>query len=245
MPRTLHPGETPEERKARRQAESHAWAKANPEKTRLYGRTHYRKNAEKRRANSLAYYHSHKAERAAYAREYYQRKRREDPAYFDRQNVKNRERNRARRALCLAPPILYKRTYEALVRDCRRQLSLYVFTSMERDRAACGDRVNAYFEKFPFETVAECAIRRRLAQFGIRPHHAEYDDCYDAGMLAYLYTMHRCAALDCDYAIPYLMKMIRVYIRCARIVYRDSHNLCAISGLHEVRIDAEGAQRRV
>ena len=68
MTRSLHSGETPEERKTRRRAQSHAWAKANSEKTRTYGRTHYRKNAEKRRAISLAYYHAHKAEHAACAR---------------------------------------------------------------------------------------------------------------------------------------------------------------------------------
>ena len=68
---------------------------------------------------------------------------------------------------------------------------------------------------------------------------------YDAGMLAYLYTIHRCALLECDYVMPYLRKMIRINIRCARIVYRDSHNLCAINHLSEVRIDAEHAQRRI
>jgi len=241
MTRTLHPGETPEERRARRYAQSHAWAKANPDKTRAYGRKHYRKNIEKRRANSRAYYHAHKEARAAYSRAYYQRKRQEDPAYIARQN----ELRRVRRAMSVTPPTLYRRTYEALVRDCRRHLNLYIFTAMERARTACGDRVELYFARYPFEEVAERAIRRRLAACGIYPGFAEYDDCYDAGMLAYLYTMHRCAVLECDYVIPYLMKMIRINIRCARIVYRDSHNLCAINDLREVRIDAEGMQRRI
>ena len=94
MTRTFHPGEMPEERKARRQAESRAWAKANPDKTRQYGRNLYQKNAAQRRAASRAYYHSHKAERAAYAHAYYRRKRENDPDYFKRQNARRREQER-------------------------------------------------------------------------------------------------------------------------------------------------------
>lgn len=245
MTRKKYPDETPDERRARRYAQSRAWALANPEKTRSYGRKHYQKNREKRIANSRAYNESHKAERAAYARAYYARKRLEDPDYFVRQNELNKRRQRARRALTVASPTLYRRTYEALVRDCRRHLNRYLFTAMERARALCGDRIDLYFTRYPFEEVAELAIRRQLAAHGIYPSRGEYDDCYDAGMLAYLYTIHRCALLECDYVMPYLRKMIRINIRCARIVYRDSHNLCAINHFSEVRIDEEGAQRRV
>lgn len=255
MNRTPHPGETPEARRARRRAQSQQWARANPDKTRAYGRTHYHKNSETRRANSLAYYHAHKAERAAYAQAYYRRKRADDPDYFKRQNERNRERKRAQRRRrqeaaqsCPFPipaphPRRNVRSYAAMVQHCQLTLTRYVFTAMERDRAACGERVDDYFARFPFETYAERAILRRLAKFGIRTSHAEYDDCYDAGMLAYLYTIHRCAALSCDYTIPYLIKMIRIYITCACIVYRDTHNLCRINGLRELRLDDEGIQK--
>lgn len=255
MTKLNHPGETPDARRARRYAQSRQWAKENPDKTRTYGRTHYQKNTEKRRADSLNYYYTHKAERAAYARAYYQRKKAENPAYFAQQNARKRQKEQRQRELrqqaaasCPLPvparaPRLYVRSYAAMVRDCRRTLTLYAFAAMARDRAACGSRVDAYFAKFPFETCAEPAILRRLAQCGIRRNQAEYADCYDAGMLAYLYAIHRCAALACDYTIPYLMKMIRIYIVCARIVYRDAHNLCRINGLRELRLDAEGMQR--
>ena len=57
---------------------------------------------------------------------------------------------RVRRAMSVTPPTLYRRTYEALVRDCRRHLNLYIFTAMERARTACGDRVELYFARYPF-----------------------------------------------------------------------------------------------
>lgn len=241
-------GETPEEYKARRYAERRAWAKANPEKTRAYGRKHYRENTQKRIANSVSYYHAHKAERSAYSKAYYRRKKLEDPNYLKSRN----ERSKARRSLlkaereagapCRLPPA-EQTMLERKIRHCYLTLNRDVFTAMARDRTASGSRVDAYLKKYPFEQVAARAIRVKIAGFGISRGKGEYDDCYDAGMLAYLYTMHRCAALNCDYVIPYLLKMIRIYIRCALVIYRDSHNICRVNNLKECNIDRLGAQR--
>lgn len=225
---------TPEERRARRYAQSRRWAKENPEKTRAYGRAHYQRNTEARRAYSNAYNHAHKEERAAYNRAYYQRKRR------------NRERTRKRRemaaGLCPIDTALAGRLQESLIRQCRRTLGTATFTAMERVRRSGGD-VDAYFARFPFEEYAEQTIKKRLAFYGIRPGNSAYDEGYDAGMLAYLYSMHRCAALACDYAVPYLRKMIRIYINCALLLSRDAENLCRINGFRVLRPTAGVAGR--
>ncbi len=242
--------ETPEAYKARRYAQRRAWAKANPEKTRSYGRKHYKKNAAKRIASSIAYYQSHKAERAAYSKEYYRRKKEEDPLFFKRNSERAKERKRIWRARQKAlhpyrPPRPKRSELEIKIRHCFRTLNQYVFAAMGRDRAACGERVDDYMKRYPFEQYAERVIRVKIARFGVCRHNGEYDDCYDAGMLAYLYTMHRCAALNCDYVIPYLLKMIRIYILCALVIYHDSHNFCRINNLKQLRIDKDGAQRYI
>jgi len=222
-------GETPEEYKARRYAQRREWAKANPDKTRSYGRKHYQKNTEKRIANSKAYYHSHKEEWSAYSKEYYRRKRLADPDYY-------RSAGRIKRG---------QSEQERMISHCFMTLNKYVYAAMERDRAVCGDMVDIYMEKYPFDEFAERAIRIRIAHHGIHKGRSEYADCYDAGMLAYMYTMHRCAAMNYDHVIPYLLKMIRVYVLCALVIYNDSRNLCKLNNFREINIDNDNAQRYI
>lgn len=70
------------------------------------------------------------------------------------------------------------------------------------------------------------------------------DDCYEAGMLAYLYSIHRCAAMGCDYTVRYIRKMVRIYMICALVVYHDVKNLCQTNGFHEIQLDADAVGRR-
>ena len=241
------------EQRTKRAAKAMEWAKRNPEKTKEYARQYYLKHADRRRAYSRAYNQAHREERAAYSHEYYLRRRREDPAYFVQMNERTKARQKQRRveARKNRPPSPRKksspsiRTYEQLVLHCKRTLNQYAYTAMEHAREACGDRVDEYLQRYPFEAIAEQPIRYHLMRYGISRASGAYDDCYDAGMLAYLYTIHRCAQMNCDYVLPYLLKMLTIYIPDALILYRDSHNLCHINGFREIRIDTEGAQRYV
>ena len=50
----------------------------------------------------------------------------------------------------------------------------------------------------------------------IFPAQAHYADCYDAGMLAYLYSVHRCAYMGYAHIEAYTAKMIRIYLICGK-----------------------------
>lgn len=230
--------ETPEEYKARRYAQRRAWALANPEKTRSYGRKHYRKNTAARIRNSSTYYYAHKAARSAYSKDYYRKRKAQLEA------EKHGAAPAPRRNYT---PLVIRQVMspaERKMRRCERTLNRYAYDAMARAKSLCEKKVDAYFERYPFER-AERAVKRYLFRFGIRRDSGMYDDCYDAGMLAYLYSIHRCAVIDCVNVDGYLCKMIRIYILCALVLYRDSENLCRENGLHLVRIDDEGAQRHV
>ena len=232
-----------------------AWEAANPEKIREYGRRHYWKHVEQRRAASRAYNNAHKEEKQIYQHEYYLRRRQADPAYYVKQNERNKERQRKKREerrKNLPPAVVKPKSeksrslsYDRLVSYCRRMLNQYTFCAMARACEQCPERVEASFLQYPFESFAQRAIERYLARRGLFPSNAAYADCYDAGMLAYLYTVHRCAQMQYGHIKPYFLKMLRIYITDALIVYRDEHNLCEINGFREMRIDLDGMQRYV
>jgi len=107
------------------------------------------------------------------------------------------------------------------INHCHKAIGIYAYRSMDRDRAVAGSVIDTYYERYPFEQYAEPYIRRELRNHLIGRTMAEYDECYDAGMLAYLYSIHRCAALRCGYAPSYIRKMIRIFVSCAGTVHRD------------------------
>lgn len=92
-------------------------------------------------------------------------------------------------------------------------------------------------KQYPFEGFASRCLRRQLRYFHIYPSQARYDDCYDAGMMAYLYTIHRCAYMGYSYVEAYMAKLIRIYLICAVIVFPDAQNLCKENNLRELNLD--------
>ena len=253
---------TPEEYKAQRYAQRRQWALDNIEKVREYGRAFYKRNSEKRRAYSRKYNEEHRAERRAYSKAYYERKKTEDPLYIRKLNERNKKNRRLKNPVSLVPAVMgttaltikkpfRKRKilteaerYEGLVRACKKTLNEYLYRSLERDKERNSSRIDDYFTKFPYELYGERAIKKRLGWFGIHKNKAMYDDCFDAGVMAYMYSIHRCGASGYDYFLPYLYKMIRIYILCALIIYNDSRNICKINGFNEINISKEENTQR-
>ena len=140
-----------------------------------------------------------------------------------------------------ARKMAYRRRYyeKHRVSLCKKRLDDETFLCVERAQVACPEAVEQYLLRYPFEQYGDRLIRSVLFQNGVYSSHAAYADCYDSGMLAYLYSIHRCAAMSYDHVVPYLRKMIRVYMICALVVYRDAENLCRANNFREVRLDAE------
>lgn len=247
---------TPEEKaayEAKRAAQRRQWAIAHPEKTRAYGRAFYQRNREKRKASSNEYNHLHKAERSAYSHAYYRRKKAENPNYVREMNARRRARRLAA-GWVPAPPRIpmtveerkqarHRYYMENRVDLCRKKLTIYAYQSISEIRSRMPGRVEEYLRAYPFEVYGDKLISKILREFGIRRHEAVYADCYEAGMLAYLYSIHRCAALGCDYTIAYIRKMVRIYVGCALVVYHEVRELCHGNHFREVRLDADEAGR--
>ena len=133
-----------------------------------------------------------------------------------------------------------KKYYEAnKYKICHNTLNHYCFKSIERIKNICPERINDYISRYPFDEYAEQYIKRKLTLCKIYPKQARYADCYDAGMFAYLYSIHRCAFMNYNHTARYIKKMIRIYIICAIVLYDEERNLCKTNNFKEVRLDSE------
>jgi len=122
---------------------------------------------------------------------------------------------------------------------CNKTLNKYCVKKIEEVRNLYIDRVNDYIGRYPFEKYADCYIKRELYKYKIFSMHDRYADCYDAGMMAYLYSVHRCAEMLYSHTEAYIKKLIRIYIVCALVIYDDTKNLCHTNGFREIRLDTD------
>ena len=168
-------------------------------------------------------------------REYYKKNREHLCAYHRAYYKKNQERIRAKQREYYA-----KNRYEI----CRNSLNTYCVESIRSIGDICKERVNEYTERYPFETYADPYIERTLRERRISPNNPRYDECYSAGMFAYLYSIHRCALMQYSHVESYIKKMIKVYFVCAIVVYNETNNICKANGLRHIQLDAEYAFNR-
>lgn len=198
-----------------------AW---NAERVRNYRRANHEAYLTKRKE----YRDSHKEYFAELNRRYWQRKKeRELQASPEEQLALKRARQEKQRAY-----------YEKhRVELCKKRIGEECFRTMERLQRICPERIAACLEAFPFDAFAQRQLKRQLRWFSIYPSQARYGDCYDAGMLAYLYSIHRCAYMEYANVEGYIRKMIRIYLICAMVSVRDAENLCRENNFREVRLE--------
>jgi hypothetical protein len=122
---------------------------------------------------------------------------------------------------------------------CNKTLNIHCVNKIQKVRNLYIDKVNEYISRYPFEIYADCYIKKRLALHRIHSNHSHYADCYDAGMMAYLYSVHRCAEMSYAHVEPYIKKVICIYIVCALVINNDSKNLCNANGFREIKLDDE------
>ena len=178
-----------------------------------------------------------------YSKQYYQknkeailRRKKERNAEIKKLLAQYAERKRQGDRLSRDEELFMQETYARYIKKCSDEINVYAYRSMERIGDSFDHEIRIYYGRFPFESFGEPYIKRELWRQSICKNNAEYDECYDAGVLAYLYSIHRCAVLHCEYVPSYIQKMVRIYIHCAHIVYGDLDNLCRVNGFRQVNL---------
>lgn len=109
---------------------------------------------------------------------------------------------------------------------CKKTIGVYCETSIEKIQKTHFEEVKELFDLFPYEKYGERLIKKVLSQLDIKPNSYEYAECFDAGMMAYIYCINRFAVIKCVYFEAYLNKVIKIYAKCALIICRESRNIC-------------------
>lgn len=239
----------------RRKARQRAYYQANRDKIRQQQREYYRSIDKAKHAARIRKYRQEHYERNLEVQREYRKNNRErirelDRRYRERHHEQIKEAKRQYWNEHREELIQKKRAYNAAHRKeqrtyyqknryrlCQQKLEVYTVNSIRRIGVDCPDRVAQYMNIWPYEEWVEQLIRRQLSRWGIPKHHHLYADCYDAGMLAYLYTIHRCALMGYRHVVPYLIKMIRVLTICALVVGRETENICQTNYLRPYRLD--------
>lgn len=227
---------------ARRQARQKAYYQAHRDEIRQQQRAYYQsvdkadhaaKMREYRRKNHESY--------LAYRREYRARNR-ERFLEYDRRSREKRRAQKAESQQERRPAAAVQRNwhpyYERNRQEiCRRRIGEECFRAIEKVKITCPERVERYLEEWPFDAYADRRIKSQLRWWRIDPQHSLYDDCYDAGMLAYLYSIHRCAMMEYRHVNQYIAKMVRVFVVCALNAGRDAEALCRENNLRLCSLD--------
>ncbi len=98
------------------------------------------------------------------------------------------------------------------------------------------------YTKYSYEEYYEPCLRYYCRRYGIKQHSYLYQECYEAGMLGYWYSMARCCIIvdlnDMKRVKAYLWKVTKGCVIAAMVVAYDSRNLCRVNGFKEISVDS-------
>ena len=83
----------------------------------------------------------------------------------------------------------------------------YCYRAMEKVRGRCEKEVNRLYAKYPYDGFAEKKLHQLLKHKHIYEGQGYYADCVSAGMLAYMYSIHRCADMGYTNVEGYIAKI--------------------------------------
>lgn len=117
-------------------------------------------------------------------------------------------------------------------------LDRYLPNAIRKISREIPEEISRLYERYPYEKYGEPYIRKKLRWCGIRDTRLEYQECVDAALLAYLYSIHRCAYCGYEYVEYYIRKMISISIVWGMVLANEDKYLCQENQLRQVRLDA-------
>lgn len=120
----------------------------------------------------------------------------------------------------------------------------YIPKVIETARMKAPEPIAKYYEKFPFDHYAEPHIKRNLRVNKIREHKLAYQECYEAGILAYMYSISRCVYSKIENVEGYIRKMIRISFVWGITIFDEGRNICSQNGFSRVHVDSPENSRK-
>lgn len=121
---------------------------------------------------------------------------------------------------------------------CKKLLRVYSYNAIERIQSRNRNIVVDMFKKYSLGEYFEPYFKRLCYKYGVRRNDYLYQECYDAGMLAYVYSIYRCSIMkdkdNSQHVKAYIWKIVKIYFVAAMVISNDSENLCKENGFRQV-----------
>jgi hypothetical protein len=102
------------------------------------------------------------------------------------------------------------------------------------------DNYKTLLQLYPFEKV-ESILKKILTNMRIGLHESVYQECYSAGLFAYINTMKYSSKKDYikdeEHVLAYFKKLARIYIKAAWNLYKNNENIGKYNNLKTVNLD--------
>lgn len=104
--------------------------------------------------------------------------------------------------------------------------------------------IDELYKKYDYEECFQFNFLRVCRYYQVRKNSYQYQECYDACMTAYLYSLYHCAISakkdETGYVVAYIRKLMKIYTIAALTISDESNNICRIHKFR--RIDSDNYQ---
>ena len=94
------------------------------------------------------------------------------------------------------------------VKICKKQIDVYMPNTIKKIGELVSDEILVLYDQYPFE-MYETYLRAKLKACGLRQNNLAFDECYEAAMVGYMYSIHRCAYMHYSHVEYYIKFMIQ------------------------------------
>ena len=120
----------------------------------------------------------------------------------------------------------------------KKLLNVYSWNAIKRIKNQSSHMVDEMYMRYPYDKYCSPYFNYLCLKYGVRQNAYLYQECFDAGMLAYMYSICRCSIMkdrdDSEHIKAYIWKITKIYFKAAMEISNDSKNLCKENGFRQV-----------
>lgn len=129
------------------------------------------------------------------------------------------------------------------MRIYKKLLSDYSYNAIDRMKNRYSDAIDEMYKQYSYNEYLQPYFKHLCYIYRIRENAYLYQECLDAAMLAYMYSICRCSILkdrdNSEHVKAYIWKMVKIYFVAAIVISNDSGILCKENGFRQVNCNED------
>ena len=125
------------------------------------------------------------------------------------------------------------------VKLCENKIEVYMPNTIKKIGAIIPGDIIKLYEKYPFEIYGSPYLSKMLKTYGVRQNEVAFAECYEAGMLGYIYSIHRCAYKGYTHTENYIKFMLRCCIKMGLVLANKERYAMKSENYEMVYLDDE------